>query len=119
MEEDLYSDYTKFLEASGDVSTRMRIAGYPAIGIPQNTTINSYEDFENLVKHVKNVDKEALKKQINKCFKSYLKKKDILHILNLGDDKFSDKEINEAYRLMPVDEDGGILVDDLLDFLYN
>ena len=52
------------------------------------------------------------------CYKTYLKRKDILHLLKIGDSPLTEDEIQDALRLMPIDADGGILVDDLIEFMY-
>lgn len=118
MEEALYSNYNKFQQSSGNILTRLRIVGYPAYNIPDDITISSFEEFREVVLQIEKLTKQHLEIKIKKCFKNYLKKSDILHILKLGNDKFTENQISEAYSIMPVDEDGGILVDHLLNFLY-
>lgn len=123
MDQKLYSKYTEYQNTDGDVLTRLQIIGYPVSNsnIPSGmaeSSIDSFDSFKELVGNINTMSREELSAKLKKCFKNYLKKSDIIHLLKTGDNRLSDAEIMESYKIMPRDIEGGVLVDDLIEILY-
>lgn len=116
MDQDLSAKYDEYLGLQGDAASRLHLIGYPGICVPPKTTIDSFEKFVALVSST--MPRPELSRSLKMCFKTYLKKTDITQLLKNGERPFSDGEVQEALRIMPVDVEGGILTDDMVDFLY-
>lgn len=118
MERELHAQYAEFQKISGPNLSRLHLLGVPVSSTPEDIQVSSFDDFKRLLHSATLLSKEVLVEQIRKCFKTHLKKADLVYLLRLGDGGFTEAEMHEAYRILPVDDDRGILVSDLLDFLY-
>ena len=80
--------------------------------------IESNEDFLRVLEASKATpDASVLVSELRRCYKSYLKHNDILHLLSMGPYGLTDTEIAEACSSLPVDADGGMLLEDLMRYI--
>lgn len=119
MDEELKQKYLEYLKAEGNVPARLRQIGYSAILLSSDTVINNLEEFKSVISNLKELQIHEMKKILKKCFKTYLKKNDLIALLKTGKDPLTESEIKEACRIMPLDVEDGIHVDDFVSFLYS
>jgi len=62
--------------------------------------------------------KEELRADLQRCYKTYLKHSDMVHLLKNGENKLTDHDIDEILLMLPTDREHGLLVDDLVEFIY-
>lgn len=117
MMENLNKKYEEFLNTTGDNSTRLRQIGLTSIPVTESP-INTFEEFKAALTACGTVNKDSMIRTLKKCYKNYISKGDLAQLLKNGESGFSDSEVFEASRLLPVDIDGGLSVDDLVEFLY-
>lgn len=117
MHSDLKEKYNEFLSATGTVVARLNHIGLNVPYLSPGTKIDNIEDFQDVLNSAY-VKKEEMVDILKKCFKNHLFRSDIIHLLKNGDEPFSDFEINESFNILPVDSEGGISVDDFIEFLY-
>jgi len=122
MDQQLFSRYSEYQNADGSVLERLQRIGYPvsSSSVPPGmaeSPVDSFDRFKELVGSLVLMGREELSAKLKKCFRSYLKRSDITHLLKVGDNGLSEAEIPEAYRMMPADAEGGVLVDDLIEVL--
>lgn len=122
---DLEKRYEEYQNLPGDAEARLRQMGYTVSHPLPGSEVDSFEAFQSLVLHLEfarrggeKMNATDLSAALKLCYKTYLKRKDILHLLKIGDSPLTEDEIQDALRLMPIDADGGILVDDLIEFMY-
>lgn len=119
MSQDLSAKYSEYLNLRGDVASRLHQIGYPNISVSPKTKIDTFEGFLDLVGNTDTMTRAELTKLLKMCFRTYLKRTDIVQLLKNGERAFHDSEVQEALRIMPIDVEGGVLADDLIEFLYN
>lgn len=112
----LEQKYQEFQEATGDSLTRLRFIGYE---IPYlNSKISNFEEFRKVITDDSYIKRDVMVKSLKQCYKNYIGRGDLIQILKNGETGFSDYEVAEAIKMIPVDADGGVNVDDLAEFLY-
>lgn len=122
---DLEKKYEEYVNLPGDREARLRQMGYTIQHPLPDTEVDSLEAFRSLVLHLEStrecgekMGSSDLAAALRLFYKTYLGRKDILHLLKTGESPLTEEEIQDAMRMMPVDADGGMLVDDLVEFLY-
>ena len=118
MERSLESQYEEFRALSGSNTERLHTLGIAVSAQPPERTIQSFEEFKRLVADATQLSRNELAEQLRLCFRTHLTRTDLKHLLKLGPLGFNDSEITVAFNMLPVDDDGGILVSDLVEFLY-
>lgn len=117
MEQYLSKKYQEFLEAPGDPLTKLRLVGYP-VGSLSGIQINTLEDFKRVVSGIDSLNSEDLKRELKKIHKNYMSLEVLRSFLKTGSESLDDQELADALRILPLDEDSGILIDDMVDYLY-
>lgn len=111
--------YNEYLGATGDVAARLRQIGYSINLLSPGARIGSFEEFVAVVSALRNAQIQEMRAILKKCFKNYLRKNDLLALLQAGKDPLSDTEVREACHIIPLDREDGIHVDDFVNFLYS
>ncbi|KAI4292014.1 hypothetical protein PAPHI01_1288 [Pancytospora philotis] len=125
MEEGLKAQYAEYTQLAGSTQDRLQRLGYGSAGEAAEQEIASFDDFRAAVGSLERAEpatramgKEELRESLKRCYKTYLKRSDIVQLLKNGAGGFSAEEIEEAFRILPVDVERGTLTDDLVEFLY-
>lgn len=118
MDNSLETKYQEYLNLPGDPTTRLRSIGYPCPALLSTVSIASFEDFKAVVNGSIAPHRQELAQLLKMCYRTYLKKADLLNLLRIGKTPLSETEIREACRILPLDAEDGILVDDFIQFLY-
>ncbi|ELA41525.1 uncharacterized protein VICG_01389 [Vittaforma corneae ATCC 50505] len=106
-----------FKTAKGDCISRFRQAGY-ALDTLKEDEIITKEDFQKAIERKDCVSKEFLKGELKKVYKSRMSNENLRKFLKMGDLNFAEGQMTDALRIIPTDEDGSILVDTFIEFLY-
>lgn len=117
MEQDLSKKYEEFLNAPGDALTKLRLVGYPASTL-NGSEICSLEDFKRAVCGIESMDRNELQRGLRKVYRGTMLPGDLRTFLQMGGEGLDDQELAGALRMMPLSEDGSILVDDMVEYLY-
>lgn len=117
MEQDLSKKYREFLEAPGDSLTKLRLVGYPVASL-NGMEIGTLEDFKRTVSGIDFLNSEDLKRELKKVHKSYMSSEDLRSFLKIGSEGLDDQELVDTLRIIPLGNDGGIPVDDMVEYLY-
>lgn len=114
---DTQDQFEAFKAAKGDCISRLRQAGYALESLKEDEII-TMEDFQSVIERKDCVSKEVLKGELKKIYKSRISSENLRKFLKMGDSKFAESQIADALRIMPTDDDGSILVDTFVEFLY-
>lgn len=117
MEQDLSKKYEEFMRAPGDALTKLRLVGYPVSTLGK-AEIGSLEDFRRVIRGIESMDSKELQRELKKVYKSSMSPADLRSFLQMGGEGLDDQELADALRMMPLGEDGSILVDDMVEYLY-
>ena len=107
--------YNEFMNTQGDVLSRLNCIGYDIPYAP--VSISTLEEFRMVVTDDSYVKREIMSKSLKKCYKSHISRGDLSQLLKNGDGGFTEYEVTEAMKILPVKDDG-ISVDELVEFLY-
>ncbi|KAM0680181.1 hypothetical protein GINT2_001564 [Glugoides intestinalis] len=114
-------DYQKqfeiFMQSTGDAVSRLLHAGYAVESLKEGD-IATLEDFVKIVNKKECVEKLGLKMNMRKLYKNHISLEDLKKFLRVGEDGFDETRMKEAIRILPLNEDGGLSIDDLIEFLY-
>lgn len=125
MERTMETQYSEFKQMKGTTKERLHSLGYTIAPEVAGIEINTFDAFTAAIARfsLDNImpgamDRETLRALLRRCYKSYLKKCDIVQLLRSGPNGFTNKEVTEALQLLPIDLENGMLVDDLVKMLY-
>ncbi|KAI5151479.1 myosin regulatory light chain 9 [Enteropsectra breve] len=113
--------FERFTSGKGTAEDRMRAIGYPSIIMKAEGALEEPKtsaEFQAQLEKINGIDRESMENKLKKCFKAYLKRGDLRQILKNGNSGFSEEELDEAYRVLPVDEDHGIMLSEFVSFMY-
>lgn len=117
MDNDIVSKYNDFLEIEGDVLTKFRKIGYIPLSY-NGSGIGSIEEFKSVLSECNCISKEKFRTELKKIYRNHINSKELNAILEMGDLGFKKNEVFDALRILPLNEDDSISVDDLVDFIY-
>lgn len=114
-------DYQKqfeiFKQSTGDAVSRLLHAGYAMESLNEEDIV-TLDDFIKIVGKKECVEKPRLKMDMRKLYKNHISLEDLKRFLRLGEEGFDDTRMEEALRMLPLNEDGGLGIDDFIEFLY-
>lgn len=105
-----------FKNSEGDTLTRLRKSGYD-LQMSENIQISSLEDFKAVVSRKDCVSKEKLLNDLKKIYKNHMSLEELKKFLRMGSEK-EEKGVEDALRILPLNEDGGITVEDFVNYLF-
>jgi hypothetical protein len=117
MKSEVEKQFEDFKNATGDLQTKLRTAGFIVNNI-KTDRIESMDEFLQIISDKESIGKEYLRKELKKVYRNHMNRREISTLLQMGKEPFNSIEIIDANRLLPVNEDGGISVDELISFLY-
>lgn len=106
-----------FRAGQGDCVTRLRKAGYALRSLKEDE-ITTEESFKEVIERHDCVKMDDLRRELKKIYKNRISSEDLKHFLRLGETKLKDEQLADSMRIIPLDEDGSITVDSLVEFLY-
>ncbi|KAI5172702.1 hypothetical protein PAEPH01_1792 [Pancytospora epiphaga] len=122
---DLERRYEEYSGLPGDTESRLLKMGYEITTQLPSIEIDSIDAFKTVIMHIEfskrcneKMTIDEMTEALKLFYKTYMKKKDLLHLLKMGNSPFTEEEIQDAMKIMPIDVDGGILIDDLAGFMY-
>lgn len=116
-DKDLEIKFQEYQNTSGDSTERLKQIGF-IVGDLKQDPIITIQDFKAVITRQDCVSKEKISNQLKMVYKSHMTAEDISSLLKMGSDAFSIGEVADANRILPVNEDGGILISDFVNFLY-
>lgn len=110
----LEKEFEVYRTAKGDCTARMRQAGYWVWDL-KDDEIRTLDDFKKVIGR-DGMSKEKLRAEMKKVYKNRISAADLRKFL-MSDPNFG-SDVSAALQIIPTDEDGSILVDTFVDFLY-
>ena len=117
MENTIERQFEEFKNKEGDLLTKLRQTGFITNSI-KTDKIDTLEEFKQVIFDKECLSKEYLREQLKKIYKNHMTKQDISNLLKMGKDSFNELELLDTTRLLPVNEDGSISVDEFILFLF-
>lgn len=117
MENTIERQFEEFLSKEGDLLSRLRQTGFITSSIKVDK-IETLDQFKQVIFDKECLSKEYFREQLKRIYRNHMTKEDIYNLLKMGKDSFNEIELIDAIRLLPVNEDGSISVDEFILFLF-
>lgn len=114
---DLQEQFEIFKEAKGDCITRLRKAGYALESLKEDE-ISTLETFRKFVARKDCFKKDSLRKDLKKIYSNQISGEELSKFLKMNDLNLGSEEMSDLMRIIPINEDGSVFVDELVEFLY-